>query len=435
MQEEINIKIADNVPKKSRGGKIALCAAVLAVVVAVSVLLTFSLTVKYFFGGQSDSDSFYKKFDILSKYIDENAYYDADRSAMEDAALKAYVSSACDRYTVYYNAEDFKALNDDNKGIYVGIGVTVSVADVEYQGKIVSLIEVIKVHDNSPAQDKGIVAGDMIYSVYTEDGELLADDVGLDVLSSKIKGEEGTQVTISLLRENGDEYEKIEVTLERRKVDLKSVEYSVCEKNPSVGVVTISQFDLKTPELFNNAISELISNGIGKIVIDMRNNGGGDLNSVVACASYFLNDGDLIVSAEDNRGNVSKYKVRSRTYGGNYASCSVRQDDIGKFKSVDAVILVNENTASAAELLTAVFRDYGLAPVVGVNTFGKGTMQTIYSLEDRGIEGGMKITTNVYFPPCGENYDGVGIMPDIVVELEDGEEDNQLQAAVNELIK
>lgn len=435
MQEETNIKIADNAQKKGKGSKTVLCVALLVTVVAVSVLLTFSLTVKYYFGGQSNPDNFYKKFDVLSNYIDSYAYYDADREAMEDAALKAYVSSAGDRYTVYYNAEDFEALNEDNEGRYVGIGVTVSVSEVEYLGEILSLVEVIKVHDNSPAMDKGVVSGDLIYSVHTESGELLADDVGLDVLSSKIKGEEGTQVTISLLRESDDEYEKFEVTLERRKVDVKSVEYSVCDQNPSVGIVTISQFDLKTPELFKSAVSELLANGIGKIVIDMRNNGGGDLNSVVACASYFLDEGDLIISAEDNKGNVVKYKTRSRTYGGSYASCSVHQDDIGRFKSVEAVILVNENTASAAELLTAVFRDYDLATIVGVNTFGKGTMQTIYSLEDRGIDGGIKITTDVYFPPCGVNYDGVGILPDIVVELEDGEEDNQLQAAVNELIK
>ena len=96
-------------------------------------------------------------------------------------------------------------------------------------------------------------------------------------------------------------------------------------------------------------------------------------------------------------------------------------------------MLVNENTASAAELLTAVFRDYDLAPIVGVNTFGKGTMQTIYSLEAYGIDGGMKITTDVYFPHCGENYDGVGIMPDIVVKLDESGDDNQLRAAVNQL--
>ena len=167
----------------------------------------------------------------------------------------------------------------------------------------------------------------------------------------------------------------------------------------------------------------------------MRNNGGGDLNSVVACASYFLNEDDVIISAEDNKGNNVKYKARPRSYSGTYASCSVLQEEIGMFRSLDAVILVNENTASAAELLTAVFRDYKLAAVVGVNTFGKGTMQTIYSLEERGMEGGIKITTDVYFPPCGENYDGVGIMPDVVVKLDDSGEDNQLKTAVNELIK
>jgi len=433
MQEEFEIKDNDNCQRRSRAHRIFVICVTLFAVILVSVLTTFSLTVKYFHTPKNDSDGFYKKFEVLSDYIDGFAYYDADHEAMEDAALKAYAASAGDRYTVYYNAEDFKALNEDNEGRYVGIGVTVSASEAEYLGEILSLVEVIKVHDGSPAYDKGLVAGDMIYSVHAEGGEIFADDVGLDVLSSKIKGEEGTFVTISVLRKQDDEYKKIEFTLERRKVDVKSVEYSVYK--PDVGVVVISQFDLKTPELFKQAVSALKESGIKKIVIDMRNNGGGDLNSVIACASYFLNEGDLIISAEDNEGNVVKFKARQRTYGGSYASCSVSSDDVGKFKDIEAVILVNENTASAAELLTAVFRDYDLAPIVGVNTFGKGTMQTIYSLEQYGIEGGIKITTDVYFPPCGENYDGVGILPDVVVELEDGETDNQLQAAIDQLNK
>ena len=155
----------------------------------------------------------------------------------------------------------------------------------------------------------------------------------------------------------------------------------------------------------------------------------------MACASYFLNEDDPIISAEDNRGNVVKYNTRVRTYGGVYSSCSVTREDIGKYKSFDLVVLVNENTASAAELLTAVFRDYELALIVGVNTFGKGTMQTIYSLEPVGLEGGIKITTDVYFPPCGENYDGVGILPDVVVENDESDVDNQLQTAVEQLVK
>lgn len=435
MQEELNTKTPKKAPHGGVTIKTAVYIAVLLVAVLISVMLTFALTVNYLFRGQSENDEFYKKFDVISQYINDFAYYDADVEGMQDAALKAFAAGAGDRYTVYYNAEDFKALNEDNEGRYVGIGVTVSATEVEYMGRILSLLEIINVVEGSPASEAGLLTGDMIYSVYVDGEEILADDVGMDVMTSKIKGEEGTEVTIAVLRKQDGEMNKLDFTLQRRKVEVKSVTFATDAEESDVGIVTISQFDLNTPTLFYGAVSQLLDEGINKIVIDMRNNGGGDLNSVVACASYFLNEDDLIISAEDNEGNVVKYKARARTYGGSYAACSVAKEDIGVFKDVKAVILVNENTASAAELLTAVFRDYKLAPIVGVNTFGKGTMQTIYSLEAYGIDGGIKITTDVYFPPCGENYDGVGILPDIVVKPQECGNDNQLRRAVEELKK
>ena len=165
----------------------------------------------------------------------------------------------------------------------------------------------------------------------------------------------------------------------------------------------------------------------------MRGNPGGDLNSVVACASYFLDTGDVIISTEDNRGNRTVERVRERAYAENYSSCDISANEIGMFKATELVVLVDRNTASAAELLTAVFRDYDLAVIVGEKTYGKGTMQTIYPLSYMGYDGGIKITTNVYFPPCGENYDGVGITPHITVDSSD---DNAwLETAINQFEK
>ena len=435
MQEEFNTTTPEKAPhKRLQLGPAGYVALLLAAVIA-SIMLTFSLTVTYFFDGGAENKDFYRKFEVLTKYIEKNANFDADIESMQDAALKAYVANAGDRYTVYYNADDFKALREDDEGRYVGIGITVAVKDVMYNGDVLSLVEIIKVHEGSSAQDVGLTPGDLIYSVDTLEGEVFADDVGFDVLSSKIKGEAGTEVTITLLRETGGEMQMHKVTLERRSVEVDSVSCLIDSQYSDVGIVSIFQFDLNTPMLFSNAVSSLCEQGVKKLVIDLRDNGGGDLNSVIACASYFLDNDDLILSAEDNKGDVVKYKARARTYGGRYASCSVTAEDIGKFKNIKVVVLVNENTASAAELLTAVFRDYGLAPIIGVNTFGKGTMQTIYSLDAHGIDGGMKITTDVYFPPCGENYDGVGILPDVVVELDDSAEDNQLKTAIEILNK
>ena len=432
MQEDFEIINPEVRSKKPNTPKrIGLVAAFFAVAL-ISVLLTFSLTVNYFHTAPNNE---YRDLALLKKYIDQYSYYDADHDAMLEAALKAYASSTGDRYTVYYNAEEFAALTEDNEGRYVGIGVTVGEAEAVYLNESVTLIEIVKVAEESPASEVGLLVGDMIYSLYENGEEIFADDVGMEVLSSMIRGEEGTYVELSILRPSENGYDKIDVTLQRRKVENKSVDYAVAESEPTIGVVTVSQFDLNTPVLLSKAFESFSKQEINKIIIDLRDNPGGDLNSVIACASCFVSENDVIISAEDNSGNVITYKALPRTYGPSYSSCNVAKSDIGKFKGFEIAVLINGNTASAAELLAAVFRDYGLATVVGENTFGKGTMQTIYSLERYGLEGGIKITTNVYFPPCGENYDGVGIAPDVSVNKVDGEVDNQLLAAIEELTK
>ncbi len=432
MQEDFEIIKPEVRPKNPNTSKIIGLVTAFFAVALISVLLTFSLTVNYFHTAPNNE---YRDLALLKKYIDQYSYYDADHDAMLEAALKAYASSTGDRYTVYYNAEEFAALTEDNEGRYVGIGVTVREAEAVYLNESVTLIEIVKVAEESPASDVGLLVGDMIYSLYENGEEIFADDVGMEVLSSMIRGEEGTYVELSILRPSENGYDKIDVTLQRRKVENKSVDYAVAESEPNVGVVTVSQFDLNTPVLLSKAFESFSKQEINKIIIDLRDNPGGDLNSVIACASYFVSEDDVIISAEDNSGNVITYKALPRTYGPSYSSCNVAKSDIGKFKGFEIAVLINGNTASAAELLAAVFRDYGLATIVGENTFGKGTMQTIYSLERYGLEGGIKITTNVYFPPCGENYDGVGIAPDVSVNKVDGEVDNQLLAAIEELTK
>ena len=432
MQEDFEIIKPEAQHKKSDTAKVIGLVAAFLTVALISVLLTFSLTVNYFHTAPNNE---YRDLALLKKYIDQYSYYDADHDAMLEAALKAYASSTGDRYTVYYDTEEFAALAEDNEGRYVGIGVTVKEVEIVYMGESIRIIEIVKVADNSPASEAKLLVGDMIYSLYENGEEIFANDVGKDAFSSMIRGEEGTYAEISVLRPSENGYDKIDVTLQRRKVENKSVEYASAANEPTVGVVTVSQFDLNTPVLLSEAFGAFAKRGINKVVIDLRDNPGGDLNSVIACASYFVNEGDVIISAEDNANNVVTYKALSRTYGASYSSCNVAKNDIGKFKDFEIAVLVNGNTASAAELLTAVFRDYELATVIGENTFGKGTMQTIYSLERYGLEGGIKITTSVYFPPCGENYDGVGIAPDIVVNKIDGEVDNQLLAAIDELTK
>lgn len=430
MQENFELEKREESKASFSKKRIGYLVLAFAAVIALSVLLTFFFTVRYFFLAE---DSKYGKFEVLDQYIDRFSYYEPDHDQMLDAALKAYVSGTGDRYAQYYNSEDFKALNEDNEGRFVGIGVSITSADVIYLGESLSLIEIVDVYESSPAEEAGLLEGDIVYSVFTSDGEIFTDDVGLDVISSKIKGEEGTAVKISVLRGDNGDYEKLEFTMTRRSVDINSVSYEVCESRPLVGIVRISRFDLRTPQLMKTAFNSLGAAGISRIILDMRGNPGGDLNSVVACASYFLDTGDVIISTEDNRGNRTVERVRERAYAENYSSCDISANEIGMFKATELVVLVDRNTASAAELLTAVFRDYDLAVIVGEKTYGKGTMQTIYPLSYMGYDGGIKITTNVYFPPCGENYDGVGITPHITVDSSD---DNAwLETAINQFEK
>ena len=430
MQEEREtIRPKENYTALRRRKNVGYALAVV-VIVLVTVLVTFSLTVTYYHKGSENNRALAKKFDVISGYIDKYAYFDADHKEMEDAALKAFVSSSGDRYSVYYNAEAFDALKNSNHGLFVGIGVEYVEEPIVYDGNILTLMRVTSVHEDSPADSVGILSGDLIYSVYTDDGEVFADDVGRDVFTSLVKGKAGTTVNISILRMKSGKYQKMNLTVERREVLVKSVSHFI---EDDTGIVRISQFDLNTPMLLSESLDAIKAEGISKIVIDMRSNGGGDLNSVIACASYFLEEGNLILSSEDNEGKVLKYKASARTLGGEFASCSVSKKDVGKYKDFKMAVLVNKNTASAAELLTAVFRDYKLATIVGVNTYGKGTIQTVYSFAKYGLDGGMKITTDVYFPPCGVSYDGVGIEPDVIVEYEQGSVDNQLQAAIKSI--
>ena len=196
-----------------------------------------------------------------------------------------------------------------------------------------------------------------------------------------------------------------------------SVYSRVSDLNPKVGVVKIIQFDLTTPSQFCDAIEELKGKGCEKFVFDVRYNPGGDLASIEAVLSYFLNKGDVIIRTRDKSGDESVSVAEPRSYQGSYAACDVSRSDIGKYRDLDCVVLCNGSTASAAELFTATFRDYELAPIVGTTTFGKGSMQSILPLAYYGYSGALKLTTAMYYPASNEGYDGVGITPDHVVEL------------------
>jgi carboxyl-terminal processing protease len=220
----------------------------------------------------------------------------------------------------------------------------------------------------------------------------------------------------------------------------------VCEFDSKVGIVKILEFNIVTPSQFCSAVDGLLAKGCDKFVFDVRNNPGGDLKSIQAVLSYFINDKDVYIRVSNKKGSEVSYKVSAITYTDSYAGCSVTKEELGKYRNLNFAVLTNQNTASAAELFTGTLKDYGLSLTVGGTTYGKGTMQSTYKLSQYGYSGAIKLTTKYYYPPISESYEGVGIEPDVKVELDpslEGKniytitdaEDNQLGRAIEELYK
>lgn len=325
--------------------------------------------------------------------------------------MNGYVAGAGDYHGEYYTADDFKSLTQENQGETVGIGVYVNY-NQEYNA-----IKILSVMDGSPAHEAGINTGDIVIKI---DGESVSE-LGYYVALEKVKGKEETSVQLTIIRDG----KELTVTATRKKVETETIFYHQYEYDKTVGVIRIVEFNNVVPEQFKNAVEDLKSKGVTSLVFDVRNNPGGTLSSVINILDYLLPAGDLVY-VTDASGNV----LRTHKSDANYV------------KGIDQMaVLVNENTASAAELFACALRDYNKAILVGAKTYGKGSMQTIYMLPDGT---GLRLTTNKYNPPKSGNYDGIGLTPDVAVTLSDAlkgksifeytdSEDNQLQSAVNSM--
>ncbi|MBQ7379700.1 MAG: hypothetical protein IJW70_08530 [Clostridia bacterium] len=428
-----------------------------AVTLVITMLLTALVTgaywdAKYMAGlpgisgdGQSAIDT--ETLDVIDYLIDKYSYDAVDDEALMQAVLKAYVAATGDLYAEYYTQEEFDAMTSENQGQMQGIGVSVVNSTLEYNGMTYSVIEIIMVFPNSPAERAGIRPGDMVITVKHEGTEYSISQIGYTAALNYLRGVSGTKAEFTVMRKSGAEYEPIEYSVTREAYVSASITSRVSETDPSVGIVTLLQFDLTTPTQFEAAVDELKGKGCTKFVFDVRNNPGGDLESIKAVLSFFLAEKDLIVSTKDKNGTeefdyVQVVKHQDKAYAG----CDVTKEDIGKYADLTFTVLTNGNTASAAELFTATVRDYKLGTIIGQTTYGKGCMQSIFSLQYYGVEGGLKLTTKMYFPASGQGYHGVGITPDISVELSpEAQEynlyvlpealDNQLQTAIDHMNK
>ncbi|MBQ7002614.1 MAG: S41 family peptidase [Oscillospiraceae bacterium] len=320
----------------------------------------------------------YERLEALDTFIRENYYTDLDEDALMNGMLKGYVAGLEDPYSVYLTAQEYSALLERESGQMVGIGVTVTQSEEGY-------IHVIEVQKNSPAEEAGVKVDDLITAV---DG---ADVLETGYLESvdRVRGEEGTKVRLTVLRDG----KELNLTSERRTFDTVTVESKLLDNH--IGYIRITAFRENTPDQFSEAMEQLIANGADALVFDVRNNGGGLLNALESMLDPLLPEG-VIATA-----NYSDGESRTAVYS-----------DASEL-DLPMAVLVNEGSASAAELFAASLRDFDKAELVGKTTFGKGVMQVTHPMEDGG---GLTLTIATYQTTRSECYHGVGLIPEYEVE-------------------
>lgn len=385
-------------------------------IVVLTAFITFMVTsislYSYFVknpvsvSAQSTNKDIASKLTKYREIIDKYYLGDVEDIALEEGAIKGYIEGLGDPYTEYISKEEMDTYLDDTMGNFVGIGIYM-IKNTQYDK-----IQVLSTIKGSPAEKAGIQAGDLIISA---DGvEYSADD--MTTASNKIKGEEGTKVTIEVLR--GAEKLKFELT--REKVKVNQVEGKVLSNN--IGYIKFTSFDETTAEDFKNQYQELAKKGIQSLIIDLRNNGGGIVDQALEIADYMTPKDSVLLYEVDKNGKETVKKAK--------------EDPI---VNMPIVILTNENTASASEILAGALKDLGKAKIVGTTTYGKGVIQQILKLNDGS---GLKITIEEYQTPNRNKINKVGIQPDEKVELPSTvnslltikeSDDTQLQKAVEML--
>jgi carboxyl-terminal processing protease len=326
-----------------------------------------------------------------------------------NGALKGYIQGLGDDYTEYMTKEEWEEFESTALGDFVGIGIYIG-QDKNGNSVVLSPIK------GSPAEEAGLEKGDIIAKV--DDEDMLGKNP--DIVSSKIKGEEGTKVNVSVYRED----ELLDFTIERAQIQVYHVESEVVEKG--IGYVEILSFDENCDDELHEKIEEFRKQGIKKIIIDLRYNGGGLVESATNMLDELIPKGAIQMYTVDKDGNEQVYRSNGNGYKGD----------------LEIAVLVNEYTASASEILSAALKENGKAKIVGTTSFGKGVIQTVFPLTNGAR---LKVTTEEYYTPEHNKLNHVGVEPDVVVEYdeEQNEEnmkkvgdvyiDNQIQAAIDAL--
>lgn len=333
------------------------------------------------------------KLNAIDSVLESFYFGDVDDETAKDNIYKAYLSSYGDKYTMYYTADEYKALKESTNGKFYGIG---AVCQLSGEGGVL----LVDVYDNGAGYQAGLRSGDRVVNV---DGRDITD-MELSSAVALIKGDKGTSVTLEVIRGT----ERLTFSAVRDAVEAKTVSYTLLDNN--IGYLSISQFEEVTTKQFKAAVEDLQSQGMKGLVIDIRNNPGGLLDTVVGMLKYMLPDG-LIVYTEDKQGNRKEYKGQ----------------DNDEF-NLPLAVIVNGNSASASEIFAGAIQDYGKGTIIGTQTYGKGIVQTVKPLTDGSA---IKFTIAKYFTPKGQDIHGKGVTPDMVVEYDtDADVDTQFDAAI-----
>ena len=380
-----------------------------SIIVCIVIIAVLSLSLVFVINERNnEQDLNVAALTELADTIDSQYYFyddkELDGDKLVEGAMRGMISTLDDPYAQYYTEEEYNKLLKSNSGNYVGIGISIQVPD-ETGSKV------IEVYSGGPAEKAGLAVGDIITKVngtvvanLTLDAVLACFDTAEDAANEITFLHDGVENTISVV--------SAEIHINR----VISTVY-----NGTIGYIRITEFNGSVEQDFWNAVTELRAEGIQNLVIDLRNNPGGGLSEVLAMTDHFVAEGDVIVTIKSKTGEEDVYTSSGSEQTG-----------------MKLAVLVNGNSASASELFTGALKDYGLATIIGTQTYGKGIVQSYFRIPATG--GWAKMTTDAYYTPSGVCIQGTGITPDIIIDLPeelkdtaldelDPMEDTQLQAA------
>jgi len=373
-------------PYGRRSGRVKTFFTIVAILVFVGILFAGGIMATNY----KHAGNLIKVYSLVkSQYLEE-----VSTTKLVDGAISGMVESLEDPYSAYLDAETYSHLQEQIRGTFGGLGILVGIAD--------DYLTVVRAYEGTPAHEEGIRAGDKIESIDGKD----ARGMDLETAVGIMRGPVGTKIELSLLREGREE--PLKVTLTRREISVPTVEGRIIE-DTKIAHVGIAQFNEKTPGELESTLGNLKEQGMQALILDLRNNPGGELVAAKEVADKFI-PGGPVVTVDYRVGKDYTYEADEQCL------------------DIPLVVLVNGNSASASEIVAGAIKDTGVGKLLGTTTFGKGIVQTVFPLDNGAA---LKLTTARYLTPEGHNIHGKGIVPDIKVSQGSLEgEDLQLRKAV-----